>query len=113
MSPIINGGITDRLYGGGGNDTLTGNAGNDYLEGNAGIDKLNGGIGNDELYGGAGNDSGNDGGLFGGVGDDALYCDSRYFDEVTNRYVLEGDGASIHFNGNLCICTLQYPGNSL
>ncbi|MEW7973905.1 MAG: hypothetical protein AB2777_20840 [Candidatus Thiodiazotropha endolucinida] len=48
-----------------------------------------------------------------GVGDDALYCDNRYFDEVTNRYVLEGDAASIHFNGNLCICTLQYPGNSL
>ncbi|MBW9275687.1 MAG: hypothetical protein K1563_18575, partial [Candidatus Thiodiazotropha sp. (ex. Lucinisca nassula)] len=63
---------SDRLYGGGGNDTLNGNAGDDYLEGNAGIDKLNGGIGNDELYGGAGNDSGNDGGLFGGVGDDAL-----------------------------------------
>ncbi|MBT3029756.1 MAG: hypothetical protein KME36_01440 [Candidatus Thiodiazotropha sp. (ex Lucina pensylvanica)] len=85
---LAGGADEDRLYGGGGNDTLTGNAGNDYLEGNAG-------------------------GLFGGVGDDALYCDNRYFDEVTNRYVLEGDGASIHFNGNLCMCTLQYPGNSL
>ena len=116
----------DLIYGGGGNDTLNGNAGDDYLEGNAGIDKLDGGVGNDELRGGSGDDARiHDSGLFGDTGDDALYGEAGHdtLDGGAGRDLLVGglgqdhligsDGASIHFNVNLCICTLQYPGSSL
>ncbi|MEW8087938.1 MAG: hypothetical protein AB2823_20460, partial [Candidatus Thiodiazotropha endolucinida] len=67
-----------------------------------------GGAGRDLLVGGLGQDH-----LIGGDGIDNLYGDNRYFDEANNRYVLVGDGASIHFNSNLCIRTSQYSGNSL
>ncbi|MEW8417974.1 MAG: calcium-binding protein [Candidatus Thiodiazotropha endolucinida] len=111
----LDGGVgNDELYGGSGDDArihdsgLYGREGDDALYGEAGHDTLDGGTGRDLLVGGLGQDH-----LIGGDGIDNLYGDNRYFDEANNRYVLVGDGASIHFNSNLCIRTSQYSGNSL
>jgi Ca2+-binding RTX toxin-like protein len=90
----------DTFVGGNGVDLLNGGAGDDKLYGGAGNDSLSGGAGNDTLWGGTGNDR-----MAGGAGNDtflikATDLDSSLSGAVTQKLIVDFQGASTWVAGN-------------